>query len=132
MAGLLAVSVHLGIPALPAWLPYVVLLPLTALGLWRTGRMHVGVAPGPSGAPEVWAGPAHLPTRFVGRADAVRGEGKRLAMGPQLDPTAYVLHRPWIAAAVRLEVVDPDDPTPYWIVSTRRPEELLAAVRRTS
>ncbi|HET8957709.1 MAG TPA: DUF3093 family protein, partial [Microcella sp.] len=23
---------------------------------------------------------------------------------------------------------DPDDPTPYWLISTRRPDELIAAI----
>jgi len=34
-----------------------------------------------------------------------------------------------VAAAVRLEILDPDDPTPYWVVSTRRPDRLIAAIR---
>ncbi|MEJ2868121.1 DUF3093 domain-containing protein [Actinomycetospora sp. OC33-EN08] len=129
LAGLLAAEVHMGFPGVRAWLPYVVLLPFAVVVLWRVGRTRVGVAPGPDGEDEVWAGPAHLPTRFVGRADVVRDEGKRLALGPQLDPAAFVLHRPWVPAAVRLEVTDPDDPTPYWVVSTRRPDRLLARIR---
>jgi hypothetical protein len=34
-----------------------------------------------------------------------------------------------VGPAVRIEVVDPDDPTPYWVISTRRPEDLIAALR---
>jgi hypothetical protein len=126
---LVGIEVNMGLPKIPFWVPYVVVLPLAVLVLWRLGRMHVGVGPGPDGEPEVWAGAAHIPTRFVGRTDVVRGEGKRLALGPQLDPAAHVLHRPWVPAAVRLEITDPADPTPYWVVSTRRPERLLAAIR---
>lgn len=129
LAGLLAAEVHMGFPGVRSWLPYVLLLPLALVLLWRIGRTSVGVANGPSGEPEVWAGPAHIPARFVGRADVVRREGKRLALGPQLDPAAHVLHRAWVPTAVRLEITDPDDPTPYWVVSTRRPDELLAAIR---
>jgi hypothetical protein len=29
---------------------------------------------------------------------------------------------------VRVEVVDPQDPTPYWLVSTRRPDDLARAL----
>lgn len=130
VAALLALEITMALPAVPLWIPYAVLLPLAAVVLWRLGRMHVGVGPGPDGEDEIWAGPAHLPTRLVGRTDVVRGEDKRAALGPQLDPAAYVLHRPWVAAAVRLEVIDPDDPTPYWVISTRRPERLLATVHQ--
>ncbi|HWJ84512.1 MAG TPA: DUF3093 family protein, partial [Cellulomonas sp.] len=35
----------------------------------------------------------------------------------------------WIHAGVRIELVDPADPTPYWIVTSRRPDELAAALR---
>jgi hypothetical protein len=31
---------------------------------------------------------------------------------------------------VKVEVLDPDDPTPYWIVSTRNPAALIDAVAR--
>lgn len=33
-----------------------------------------------------------------------------------------------MATAVRVEVLDPEDPTPYWVVSTRRPMELAASL----
>jgi hypothetical protein len=36
--------------------------------------------------------------------------------------------RAWARTAVRVEVLDPADPTPYWLVSTRRPDELAAAI----
>jgi len=84
-------------------------IPLAVAVLWWLGRVRVGVGEGPDGVRELWAGTAHIPTRFVGRTDVVRDEGKRMALGPQLDPAAHVLHRPWVAAAVRLEILDPDE-----------------------
>jgi hypothetical protein len=126
---LVGIEGNMGLPAVPFWVPYVIVMPLAVVVLAWLGRIRVGVGPGPDGEDEVWAGAAHIPTRFVGRADVVRGERKQSALGPQLDPTAYVLHRPWVSAAVRLEITDPDDPTPYWVVSSRHPERLLAAIR---
>jgi len=131
MAGLLAAELHMGHPGVRAWLPYVLLLPLAVLLLIRLGRVRVevGAAQDGDGARELRAGPAHLPVSQIGRVDVVTGEAKREALGPQLDPEAFVLHRPWVGPVVRIEVIDPDDPTPYWVVSTRRPEKLLAALR---
>ncbi|MDD7936840.1 DUF3093 domain-containing protein [Actinomycetospora lutea] len=130
MAGLLAAELHMGHPGVRAWLPYVLLLPLAVVLLVWLGRVRVDVdGRGAEGARELRAGPAHLPVSQIGRVDVVVGEAKREALGPQLDPEAFVLHRPWVGPAVRIEVIDPDDPTPYWVVSTRRPEELLAALR---
>ena len=33
----------------------------------------------------------------------------------------------WIPEMVMLVLDDPEDPTPYWLVSTRNPEEVLRA-----
>lgn len=132
MAGLLAAELHMGYPGVRSWLPYVLLLPLAVVLLIWLGRIRVsvdGVPADTDGTRELHAGPAHLPVSQIGRVEYVTGEAKRQALGPQLDPEAFVLHRPWVGPVVRIEVIDPDDPTPYWVVSTRRPEELLAALR---
>lgn len=124
VAALLAAEVHMGYPGVRSWLPYVLLLPLAGVVLVRLGHHHVGV--GDDAVIE--AGEARLPVHHAGRTDVVRGPGKQHALGPELDPTAHVLHRPWVAAAVRVENLDPDDPTPYWIVSVRHPERFVAAI----
>ena len=124
-AGLLAAEVHMGYPGVRAWLPYVVLLPLTAVALVRTGRSKVRVAGG-----ELWVGEAHLPLEFVGQVDVLGVHEKRFALGRDFDPAAYVLHKPWVPTALRVHLTDPDDPTPYWIFSTRRPEQLAALLRQ--
>jgi hypothetical protein len=38
--------------------------------------------------------------------------------------------RGWLAQSVRVQVEDPEDDTPYWLVGTRRPEQLAAALQR--
>ena len=39
--------------------------------------------------------------------------------------------RPYLSRAVRIGIDDPADPTPYWLVSSRRPDRLAAALRGT-
>jgi hypothetical protein len=128
VAVLLAAELHLGHPGVLAWLPYLITVPLAVVALLWLGRVRVEVDGPDTSEPEIRAGAAHMPVRYVGRTDVVTGEAKQRAMGPELDPQAFVLHRPWVGPAVRLEVLDPDDPTPYWVVSTRHPERLLAAL----
>jgi len=44
------------------------------------------------------------------------------------DARAYLLIRPYLRQAVRIDVEDPADPTPYWLVGTRHADRLAAAL----
>lgn len=77
---------------------------------------------------ELRAGPAHIAVTATGTTESFRGSDAVTARGVGLDARAWTLLRGWIDPVVRIRVEDPDDPTPYWVVSTRRPEELRAAL----
>jgi hypothetical protein len=126
-AALLAAEIHMGYPGVRAWLPYVVLIPLTVALIFRLGRTRVRVDR--SGAGELAVGDARLPLRFVGEVEIVPANGKRKALGPNLDPAAFVMHRSWVGPLVRVRLTDPDDPTPYWLFSTRHPEQVAELLR---
>ena len=125
VAVLLGAEVHMGYPGLRAWIGYAVLVPLFVLAVFRMGRTRVRVEGG-----ELRVGDAALPLRHAGRAEVVPKAGKQVALGPDLDPAAFLVHRAWIGPVVRVEVTDPDDRTPYWIFSVREPERLVAALGR--
>jgi hypothetical protein len=48
--------------------------------------------------------------------------------GRDIDPRAYLCQRSWLDLGVTVAVTDPADPTPYWLVSSRQPEALAAAL----
>ena len=78
------------------------------------------------------AGRARLPLRFVGRIAPLDTAQTRDARGRLADPAAFLCLRSWVSRSVLVEVEDPDDPHPYWLVSTRRGRDLaplLAAAR---
>ncbi|GEL96981.1 DUF3093 domain-containing protein [Cellulomonas terrae] len=74
------------------------------------------------------AGGAHIPVELLGAARALDADETRAELDTRLDARAHVCLRGWIHTAVRVEVQDPEDPTPYWVVSTRRPTALAAAL----
>ncbi|MBJ7477844.1 DUF3093 domain-containing protein [Rhodococcus erythropolis] len=129
VAGLLAAEVHMGRPGLLSYLAYVVLLPIPIWAAFWLSRMRVEVVE-TAGVKELHVGRAHLPVELISRAAAVPASAKSAAMGRQLDPSAFVQHRPWVKTMVLIVLDDPEDPTPYWLVSTRRPADLLAALDR--
>lgn len=77
---------------------------------------------------ELHVGAAHIPVTLLGDGQTLGRDGVRAALGPGSDARAFVCVRGWIAGAVVLPVTDPQDPTPTWLVSSRRPAQLLAAV----
>ncbi len=124
IAALLGAEIHMGYPGVRSWIGYVVLIPLALLAVWRLGSVRVRVADG-----ELVAGDERIRLEHVGRVQVVSKKAKQEALGPELDPIAHVLHRSWIGPVVRIETTDPASPVPYWVVSSRRPEELAAALR---
>jgi hypothetical protein len=76
------------------------------------------------------AGRARIPLRLVAAAVPLDAAAARALRGPAIDPRAYHLLRGWVGTAVRVDLADPDDPTPYWYLSTRHPERLAAAVEQ--
>lgn len=118
----------MGVRGLPDWLPYAV-LGIVAVGalLWLS-RVEIQVV-GTDSDVEFLVGQAHLPASVVARTAAVPRSAKSAALGRQLDPAAFVLHRTWVGPMVLVVLDDPDDPTPYWLVSSRDPDKLIAALR---
>jgi hypothetical protein len=92
-------------------------------GLVRWSTPLVAVRDG-----ELLAGRAHVPVDLLGAAEVLAPDELRQALGPSLDARAYLCIRGWLRRAVRVQLDDPDDPTPYWVISSRRPQELAAAL----
>ncbi|OBK27886.1 hypothetical protein A5634_21210 [Mycobacterium asiaticum] len=128
LAAIASFEVNLGLRSLPNWLPYATLFAVAAGVLLWLGRVEVRVT-ADGDAVELWAGQAHLPVTVIARSAVVARTAKSAALGRQLDPAAFVVHRAWIGPMALLVLDDPDDPTPYWLVSCRHPERVLSALR---
>ena len=128
-ATLVAATFARGVRAIPAWVPYVAFFAVAVVALLWLGRYSVKVVQTVGGDTELWVGAAHLPASVIARAAEVPKSAKSAALGRQLDPAAYVVHRVWVGPMILVVLDDPDDPTPYWLVSCRHPDRVLAALR---
>jgi Protein of unknown function (DUF3093) len=111
-------------PALVAWSATAFLL-LVMVGLFLGyGSPRIDVDDG-------WlrAGRARIAGEFLDGAEPLDAAETRRVAGPGADVRAYLLLRPYLKRSVRVIVRDDRDPTPYWLVSTRDPEHLAAAIR---
>jgi hypothetical protein len=112
------------LPGPLAWVCSGIALTLLAALLLAYGSPHVTIRDG-------WlrAGRARIEAVHLGAVDALDAEETRRVAGPEADARAYLLLRPYLKRAVRVEITDPADPTPYWLVSSRDPDRLAQAVR---
>ncbi|GAA2670465.1 DUF3093 domain-containing protein [Actinoplanes palleronii] len=123
VGAIIATELSLGVPGMSGWLPYAVLLPLSVLLLVPLGRLRVEVRDG-----EFRVDDARLPLGVITDVVALDAAGKREALGVGAHPYAFVVQRPWIGTAVQVLLDDPADPTPFWVISTRRPVELATTL----
>lgn len=124
VASLIAAEFHIGGYNLTDWIPWSTLLPLSVLIVFWLGRSKLEVSDG-----EVRVRGAHIPFRFVSGVVGLDQKTLRRVVGREGDPAAFVSIRPWIGPGVQLWIDDPDDPTPYWVLSTRHPDKLVQVLR---
>lgn len=118
------------------WLAVVVALPLVAAWAVTAGfaAAMAGLLIGYGNARitvrdgELRAGRARIEAAFLGRATSLDEADTRRVSGVDADARAYLLLRPYLKRAVQVELVDPDDPAPYWLLSTRHPDQLAASL----
>ncbi len=105
---------------------YVVFCGGCAAALLAWGRITVEVSNG-----ELRAGAAALPLAVAGEVAPLDEAQASALRGPRADPKAFMLLRPYLKLAVYIEVTGEHQDRPYWLVATRRPAELAAAIERS-
>jgi putative copper resistance protein D len=118
------------------FLPYGLVAALIAL---VAGTCLAGLFVSSQGSPRIRvtgellvAGDARIPLNALGEAQVFEGEEARAWRTYKADMRAFMLMRSYVTTAVRVEVIDPDDPTPYVYLSTRTPDRLAEAIRASA
>lgn len=74
------------------------------------------------------AGRATIPVSELGDVVALTTEEAKHALGLGFEPAAYHSTSAWQRRVVKIEIADEEDPTPYWLISSKRPEQLVEAI----
>ncbi|MCW2814964.1 MAG: hypothetical protein JWN84_2419 [Nocardioides sp.] len=111
------------VPGALAWGVTAVALALLTLLLRSYGSTRIVVADG-----VLRVGRARIEAHHLGLAWSLDADQARRAAGVEADARAYLVLRPYLKRAVKVEITDPADPAPYWLVSTRHPDALAGAV----
>jgi len=72
---------------------------------------------------------AKIPRNLLGKIEEISKDQIFSERGPNLNPAAFKVFQGTVKTAVKIAVNDPNDPTPYWIISTRKPAQLASALR---
>ena len=74
---------------------------------------------------------AQISREHLGIATAIKDPAMRTrAIRTELNAMAYLRLQASVKPLVKIDITDKRDPVPYWLFSTRRPDELLAALAR--
>lgn len=71
---------------------------------------------------------ATIEKKFLGKVEVIPRERVFAELGTNLDARAWLSIQASIKGLLKVEVNDPEDPTPYWLVSTRNPERLAKLI----
>lgn len=101
---------------------YLVMGGILAVALLTFGSVRISLT-----AAELVAGRERLPVSQISEVSAMDAEQTTALRGPKADPSAYLLIRPYLPRSVFVGAASRSG-RPYWLIATRRPEELAEAV----
>lgn len=94
--------------------------------VWRYGSLLITVD-----AERLQVGRASIARAHIGAVQPLHRADYRLRLGTGADARGYLVTRPYLDRGVLVPIEDDSDPTPYWLVSSRRPDALAAALGHT-
>ncbi|MBC7464132.1 MAG: DUF3093 domain-containing protein [Actinobacteria bacterium] len=80
---------------------------------------------------ELRVGRAHIERRYLGEVTELEANAMARVRGRDADPAAYLALRFWQPRGIKVEVRDDRDPSPYWLITTKKPIELSQALRQS-
>ena len=83
-------------------------------------------------AEQLRAGPAHIEMKYIGAATALDGKEMGRLRTRDADPASFLIFRFWRSTGVKVEINDPRDKTPYWLITCKRNAELAALLNDKS
>jgi hypothetical protein len=121
---LLAVGAYLG----PVWgIGTALATVLVAAAIFISAAVVISID-----AREIRIGRASIEHAYIASSQALAAEEARQRAGVGADARAHLVLRPYVRTAVEITLDDPEDPVPYWLVSTRRPQQLAEALREAA
>ena len=117
----IAIAIWAAFDFLPAALTMFALL-LTVPLIWRKLQMRITVSD------ELRIDQAHISLKYLIEPFALDQREYRALRSHQADARSFHATRAWLKRGVRVKVNDERDPTTYWLIGCKRPEDLVKAL----
>jgi hypothetical protein len=79
---------------------------------------------------ELRVGPARIEKKYIGHCLNLDAPSFKLVRGRNANPAAYLGIRFWLPTGITMEVKDSRDSTPYWLITSKRGQELTALLNK--
>ena len=73
---------------------------------------------------------AKIERKYLGQVTVLDRTAMRLLRTRDADPAAYLAIKFWEPKGLRIDLNDPRDKTPYWLITSKRGEEIAALLNR--
>ena len=73
---------------------------------------------------------AHIELKYLGKITVLDSDAMRLLRTRDADPAAFLAIKFWASKGIKIEISDPRDSTPYWLVTSKRGEKLAALLTK--
>jgi hypothetical protein len=73
---------------------------------------------------------AHIELKYLGKVSVLDSDAMRLLRTRDADPAAFLAIKFWASKGIKIEVIDPRDATPYWLITSKRGEKLAALLAK--
>ena len=74
-------------------------------------------------------GRASIEHKYIGEVIVLTSDEVKLIRTRDADPLAYLAIRFWSIKAIKVQVLDARDKTPYWLITTKKGTELRKALK---
>ena len=101
----------------------VVVLSIWTMLIVRAPKIQVSIE-------ELRVGKVVISRNLIGQPQVITKAEIFMERGPKLDPAAHKVFQGSVKTAIKIPIADPEDPTPYWLISTRNPNELARLLKK--
>ena len=72
---------------------------------------------------------AKIENEYLGKVEVLDEKEMKFLRGPGINPSAFLALRFWVKGGIKIDISDPRDPTPYWLISSENPEKLAELLK---